>query len=488
MTQNTSADSAQPAAHPPASMLGAWARRLGAWLRSALNAYAEYLVRIGWWRFFLIALLGLIAVAIFESLLPRFGNPSEVVTSRVNQRIKVDIRQADDGKLSVQVDPVARSRKSRSGGSAAENTAMEEVDPDEAEIRIDKEGIRIEARDRSGRGRRVVIDGEGMRVERERPVGSPSQGGAGGADAVATEAEARARILRQVAEATEAAVNRQLDGMTVHRVRRGKEHDVFVPLYFVLVFASAIIKVVGTDRRRALARAGAAEAEAEREVLRRQLLEARLQAMQAQVEPHFLFNTLASLEYLIETAPARASQMLQSLIRYLRAALPRMREQSTTLGREAELARAYLEILKFRMEDRLSYRIDIAPGLASAQFPPMMLLSVVENAIKHGLEPKPEGGTLALDAAVVDGKLAVTVSDTGMGFGLSPAAGTGLGLSNLRERLNALYGDAGGFVIESNPAGGTVVRIQVPYAAIASAPVVRETGDAGNRNSRGVEA
>ncbi len=186
--------------------------------------------------------------------------------------------------------------------------------------------------------------------------------------------------------------------------------------------------------------------------------------MQAQVEPHFLFNTLASVDYLIETDPARASRMQKNLIQYLRAALPQMREGSTTLGKEIALCRAYLEILKVRMEDRLQFAIAVPQGLASAQFPPMMLQSLVENAIKHGLEPKAEGGSLTISADVADGNLRVTVADSGLGFAAAARPGTGVGLANVRERLAALYGGRARLSIEANTPSGTIATVEVPYA------------------------
>jgi LytS/YehU family sensor histidine kinase len=174
------------------------------------------------------------------------------------------------------------------------------------------------------------------------------------------------------------------------------------------------------------------------------------------------------VDYLIETDPARASTMQKNLIQYLRTALPQMREGSTTLGREIALCRSYLEILKVRMEDRLQYAITVPQGLASAQFPPMMLQSLVENSIKHGLEPKAEGGTLTLSADVANGNLRVTVADTGLGFAVGTQPGTGVGLSNVRERLAALYGSAAKLTIESNTPTGTIAIVEVPYSIDAT--------------------
>ena len=238
----------------------------------------------------------------------------------------------------------------------------------------------------------------------------------------------------------------------------------------VLAFVYFIIlkSTTNTKRRAAVAVQSAAEV-AERESLKRQVSEAKMQMMQAQVEPHFLFNTLASIEHLIETDPARAATMQRNLIQYLRAALPQMRENATDLGREVDLVRAYLEILKVRMEERLQVSFAVPNGLRSADFPPMMLQSLVENAIKHGLEPKAEGGRLEVGAEIVHGDLEVCVADTGLGFspGGASTSGTGLGLTNVRERLKLLYGERASLVIEANlidgAPQGTRVKISVPY-------------------------
>ena len=478
---------------------------IGGGLRAALNAYTDYLARISWGRFFVLAILGLIAVGIAENLLPSRTRAIKVTEGAFDGTIKLRMRMNADGGVDVSAARVPRANggKANDPEAAAEERpeqAAAQPEKDRATVRIDKDGVRVDATEASGESSSVVIDLKGLRVQNRQAQGNdkrePEQAVPDAAIAplapVPPEADSPAasqwveatnrriaeanqriaasqtstqRIAAQIQERAEQAVNRELAGTTVKRIERGHIPAILVPLYLVLFFASAIIKIVGADRKQAVARAGAAEADAERETLRRQVLEARLQALQAQIEPHFLFNTLGSVEYLIETDTARAGTMLKSLIQYLRAALPRMRSHSTTLGAESELVRAYLELLKFRMEERLNYRIDVPVGLASAQFPPMMLQSIVENSIKHGLEPKTDGGTITLLAAVADGGLQVTVADTGLGLGLSPVAGTGLGLSNVRERLLALYGDRGKLVIESNPSGGTLVRIEIPYSA-----------------------
>jgi LytS/YehU family sensor histidine kinase len=228
---------------------------------------------------------------------------------------------------------------------------------------------------------------------------------------------------------------------------------------FVLVLV--IIKIVAGGKRRAEITATQATHRAQTETLERNLVEARMQALQAQIEPHFLFNTLASIDQLIQTDPPRASRMQQSLIRYLRSAMPQMREgQRSTLGQQVELSRAFLDIMAVRMEARLAADIAVPEGLKSAVFPPMMLQTLVENSIKHGLEPKATGGKVEIAAEVADGLLAVQVLDTGVGF---EPKGNGVGLANIRERLAGLYGERAELIITVPPGGGTCATIKVPY-------------------------
>jgi len=240
-------------------------------------------------------------------------------------------------------------------------------------------------------------------------------------------------------------------------------------LAFVLIIASFIIKIVAGGKRRAELTANEATNRAETEQLERTVLEARMEALQAQIEPHFLFNTLASIDQLIQTDPPRASKMQQSLIRYLRSAMPLMREsRRPTLGQQVSLCSAFLEIMSVRMEGRLQPVVSVPEGLKSAVFPSMMLQTLVENAVKHGLEPKPEGGRLEIGAEIVDGQLAVHVLDNGVGF--MPKAEAGVGLANVRERLKALYDGRAELIISVPPAGGTCATIKVPYEIAPTTP------------------
>lgn len=222
--------------------------------------------------------------------------------------------------------------------------------------------------------------------------------------------------------------------------------------------ADAITRAVA--RRVAEYRRGE-QAAAAQTATEKELTVAKLNLLHAQVEPHFLYNTLASAQLLTRSDPVRADQMLGHLIAYLRHSLPRTEQTFSTLGEELERANAYLEILKIRMGARLTTKIDVAPALQSVPFPPMMLQTLVENAIKHGLEPKPEGGTIWVLAKANDRDLSVTVADDGHGLHME-SSGTGIGLKNVRERLRLLYGPAASFNLVSNFPAGVAATIVVP--------------------------
>jgi LytS/YehU family sensor histidine kinase len=278
--------------------------------------------------------------------------------------------------------------------------------------------------------------------------------------------------IREAIEEAKEEIREALRGEPRVRTVKAFTPGEYLPqLAMLLIVASILVKVMFTGQRKAEARAAAATELAEGEALKRQVVEARMAAMQAQVEPHFLFNTLASIDHLIETDPPRASQMQKHLIALLRASMPTMRETANAgaprdLGRELAVVKPYVEILTMRMEERLQATIDVPDGLLSAEFPPMMMQSLVENAVKHGLEPKPAGGTLLVKAEIVHGKLAVTVADTGLGFGKAAGtAGTGTGLANIRERLQLLYGTKATLTVAENRPSGTRVTITVPYVA-----------------------
>jgi sensor histidine kinase YesM len=229
-------------------------------------------------------------------------------------------------------------------------------------------------------------------------------------------------------------------------------NGVFVSLFWLLKY------------REARAAEALHKAEAERHLLSKHAVESELKLMQAQVEPHFLFNTLASVQFLTETDPPQASKMLGHLLAYLRAALPQLRRASTTLGQEVELAEAYLNILRMRMGARLEFAIDVPEALRLHPFPPVLLISVVENAVTHGLEPQAAGGRVTIAARREADRLVVTVTDTGAGLsGNNSQPGQGVGLGNLRDRLTALFGARARFALEDAAPHGAKATIEVPY-------------------------
>ncbi len=389
---------------------------------------------LSFWQFVLLAIVLLAAAGITEGL---WDKPA-----------KHPVRIADERTPGTTDKGVAKAR---------------EKEPITAEIRIDEDGVVIR--------RKTTPEDKGT-----APSTAPQDADLPAAPAPGTAPEGQERQTPQKGSGPETKETRIGKDLYIVRKRKAATPDAtddagtarhryrppLVAIAFLLVLALFVMRMFARAQQRAEKRTEAAQAIAEREVLQRQVVEARLQLLQAQVEPHFLFNSLAAVEHLIETAPGRAAKMQRHLIDYLRAAVPRMRQQSATLGQEIGLCVSYLEIMQMRMEERLQFEVAVPAGLASASFPPMMIQSLIENSIRHGLEPKPEGGTIDLRAEVRDGKLCVTVTDTGLGF--SPNARTGVGLANIRERLQQLFGSAGTLTIEPNDPGGTKATIAVPYA------------------------
>jgi LytS/YehU family sensor histidine kinase len=237
-------------------------------------------------------------------------------------------------------------------------------------------------------------------------------------------------------------------------------------------------RVVASDDRRCLARAvGGARRDRtqkdafardqelafalERSELERQALDARLHVLQAQVAPHFLFNTLANVQALVDAGSPHASAVLRSLTAYLRAAVPLLDESSVTMEREVQLVRPYLELMQMRMPDRLQYSIDIDPSALKVRCPPTTLLTLVENAVRHGIDPSEEGGRIDVEIARCGERCVVRVTDTGVGLH-EAANGLGTGLATLRERLQLIFGDAAHLRLTDNAPGGVIVEVDMP--------------------------
>ena len=443
--------------------------------------YANWLVGITWKRFFVLSLLLLICAGILSDILPGSWTETEVRDAPKRARppaapaapkapkapavkIEKDAKGTGDDAVTISIDrngvrigpsaraPQAASAASAAGAASATSGAASAASapsvaittgPDSVEIKVPPGASSQAVKEAIEEARTAVVEA----IEESR------QAAVDAADAARDAADASRDEQRQIV-----------------RTRIVRAGDSLPPFAFFFIVLSAILKITYKGRMQAEVKAAAATETAESEQLKRQVVEARMAAMQAQVEPHFLFNTLASIDHLIETDPARASQMQKNLIALLRASMPTMRENHPSahnLGREMAVIKPYLEILKVRMEDRLQTEIDVPDGLLSADFPSMMIQSLVENAIKHGLEPKAEGGALSVRAEVKHGKLAVTVADTGLGFGKAATAGTGIGLNNIRERLQLLYGNKASMTITENSPSGTTVTLAVPYQAQA---------------------
>lgn len=467
-----------------------WGQRFAPAVR-AFHVYATWLVSISWKRFFLLSILLLISTAILKEIPPFTWTISEQVETLPRKVVitppkppappavpgadakrepLIKIEKPKAGKdESVEISIGAHGvritpRTAPAAASAAEAAASAAKAAEEAE--------RL-AREAADKGIQIIVPGS-TSEEIKRAVEEARTGIREAIEDARRDAEQAKRDAEEAKRDAERAIEELASGGEPSlrtRITRTSLGDTLPNLALLWIFCSIIIKVTYKKQLAAQAEAAQATEVAESEQLKRQVVEARMAAMQAQVEPHFLFNTLASIDHLIETDPPRASQMQKNLIALLRASMPTMREASSNgaprdLGREMAVIRPYLEILKVRMEERLQVKLEVPDGLLSAEFPPMMIQSLVENAIKHGLEPKPEGGELRIRAEIVHGKLNVVVADTGLGFGKAATAGTGVGLANIRERLHLLYGGAATVTVSENQPSGTVVTIALPYRTV----------------------
>lgn len=242
-------------------------------------------------------------------------------------------------------------------------------------------------------------------------------------------------------------------------------HDFLDNMIGFFLIGSFVLKVFLSSKVKSEEKIKEAQFFAEKEMLQRQLVEARIQVMQAQIEPHFLFNTLSSLQFLIETDQKKANKMLMSLVSYLRYALPEIRENQSfnSLGKEIANIQSYLSIMEIRMGERLNVQYNISALLNEIKFPAMMLQPIVENAIKYGIEESIEGGTITISAQYIDDMLEVSVADTGMGLNATkPKGGNGMALNNIKTRLEMLYDRKAKLMIMNNEPKGVIVKIQIP--------------------------
>lgn len=243
-------------------------------------------------------------------------------------------------------------------------------------------------------------------------------------------------------------------------IRNSPGQGVVVNLAWALFFSIIISyflfsKAVINESRRALQ-----EEKIKRLDNEKQIVETQLRLLQAQIEPHFLFNTLSNIASLIDRDPLQGKAMLNSLTLYLRQSLRNSRDEKTTLGKELEFIGHYLDILKIRMGARLNYSIEASAALQQLLIPPMLLQPLVENAIQHGLEPAKQGGDLVIGSELRASRLRLFVSDTGVG--LVSEGQSGFGLYNIRQRLRSLYGDTAILQISARPEGGVLAEIELP--------------------------
>ena len=484
----------------------------------AFHVYANWLLSISWRRFVVLSLLLLIVVGILHDLPPftwtvteHFEDrparsarasratapvapaappaaPAEPAKAKTKPSIRIDEGKADEGlDISIGKDGIRITPKARvASDAAAAAAAAASVAGVAAEQARQAADLAASAADRSIRitvppGLLNQKEVKAALEEARREIESAMRDAKEAAEQATRDAEEAVRDAQEAQRDAEKAMEQMVraeerQSRASRRVTRFGIGDFLMQFAVLWVLASAVIKFTYKGQKQAEVKAAQATETAEAESLKRQVIEARMAAMQAQVEPHFLFNTLASIDHLIETDPARASVMQKNLIALLRASMPTMREAAGVgaeggsgvrdLGREIAVIRPYLEILKVRMEERLSTEIAVPDGLLSAEVPPMMVQTLVENAIKHGLEPKAEGGHLRVAAEIVHGKLQMTVADTGLGFGKAATAGTGVGLANIRERLQMLYGPKASLTVAENQPCGTVVTVTVPYRSI----------------------
>jgi signal transduction histidine kinase len=458
-----------------------------------LGEIADVLARWSWWRLLGLSLLILIAGAMLDDFF--IPNPK---SNKVSQTIRIennsDKNSEKDRKVTVKIGgaevTISKDGKTEKVSSKGADDKVK------TETKTDKDGA-IETNNKiGGPSKDAAREERDAARELKDSTREAKQEIAKEARELAREAaKEAARTVEDISGSTEtetAELEANLEKIiheVLTQVKTGKtpviqvetnntnateRFEPFKALAAFLIMSSWILKLIGGSRLReqaATTRATIATESAEAQSLQRQIAEAKLLRMQAQVEPHFLFNTLAALERLIEVNPTRALAMSQALSQWLRALLPQMKEGQSTLGHEANLVQSYLQLMQMRMGERLAFFIDIPETLRGERLPSMLLQPLVENSIKHGLESKKLGGEVRIKARKQGDWLELVVEDTGVGFATNP--NTGNGLTNLRERLELIYN--GRAMVSITPRGamnfstdatealtGTVITIKLP--------------------------
>jgi signal transduction histidine kinase len=459
-----------------------------------LGEIADVLARWSWWRLLGLSLLMLIAGAMLDDFFiphPKSNKVSQTIRvenssdkgSENNKKVTLKIGGTE---VTILKDGKVKSQSTEGKAPAVETNEKGSSTSKDAQRQIKEAAAKEQESLPESKDSELTVKQEAEKEARELAREAAKEAArtvediSGSSEAETAELQANLEkiiheVLTQVKTGKTPVIQVDTNNNNV-----AERSEPFKALAAFLIMSSWILKLIGGSRLReqaATARATIATESAEAQSLQRQIAEAKLLRMQAQVEPHFLFNTLAALERLIEVNPTRALAMSQALSQWLRALLPQMKEGQSTLGHEANLVQSYLQLMQMRMGERLAFFIDIPETLRGERLPSMLLQPLVENSIKHGLESKKQGGEVRIKARKQGDWLELVVEDTGVGFASNP--NTGNGLTNLRERLELLY--TGRAMVSITPRGamhfstdatealtGTVITIKLPASQTAS--------------------
>ena len=471
------------------------------WLFRVADALANW----SWWKLLAVSLLILIAGAMLDDyLVPPVKRVHKVVEFKAERKENRTDRSESSEENSPSSEQAPQEKvpqeKTTQERAQQEKTPQERTGESAPPVATSKASATNRVVNDSGSRIQISMDANGIRLESSDPKIRE-----GFHDAIRELTEAMAQAKRDAAEARREVEDlrkevrlqgdpqaKRFDDEPSWGEGMGWREEPFVGLSRLIVVSLFILKVLGSSRRRELdAKALASQALAGREAaqLKQDLAEARLRQMQTQIEPHFLFNTLAALQQLIASDPEKAAAMNRHLIDWLRTGLKLMRQERSRLEDEEILLSEYLHLMKIRMEERLTWTINFPPSLREIKVPSLLLQPLVENAISHGLEPMPQGGMIRIEATKRGSELELSVHDNGIGFkhqqdahplsdGLSNP-GTlrqtdrdsmvhmGLGLDNVRSRLRLLFGSQARLSVSAHEEGGTSVKISLPLPPLA---------------------
>ena len=471
------------------------------WLFRVADALANW----SWWKLLAVSLLILIAGAMLDDyLVPPVKRVHKVVEFKAERKENRTDRSESSEENSPSSEQAPQEKvpqeKTTQERAQQEKTPQERTGESAPPVATSKASATNRVVNDSGSRIQISMDANGIRLESSDPKIRE-----GFHDAIRELTEAMAQAKRDAAEARREVEDlrkevrlqgdpqaKRFDDEPSWGEGMGWREEPFVGLSRLIVVSLFILKVLGSSRRRELdAKALASQALAGREAaqLKQDLAEARLRQMQTQIEPHFLFNTLAALQQLIASDPEKAAAMNRHLIDWLRTGLKLMRQERSRLEDEEVLLSEYLHLMKIRMEERLTWTINFPPTLREIKVPSLLLQPLVENAISHGLEPMPQGGMIRIEATKRGSELELSVHDNGIGFkhqqdahplgdgpsnpGISRQTDRdgmvhmGLGLDNVRSRLRLLFGSQARLSVSAHEEGGTSVKISLPLPPLA---------------------